>query len=60
MPNEFFVVGENRDDVTELLLLGTDGRYYEYHPAHERLSPTEPDEHWDMFPSMDDLEAQSP
>ena len=54
MPNEFTVVGENKDDESELLVLGTDGRYYEYDPAREQFSATEPDDHWEMFPDIDD------
>ena len=60
MPNEFTVVGENKDDETELLVLGADGKYYEYDPAHEQFSHVEPDEHWEMFPDTDDVEVASP
>lgn len=48
MPNEFTVVGENREDASELLVLGTDGKYYGYTPASEEFAPVEPDEHWVM------------
>lgn len=60
MPNEFTVVGENRDDESELLVLGTDGKYYEYDPARERFSHTEPDEHWELFSNGDEVETESP
>lgn len=54
MPNEFTVVGENRDGESELLVLGSDGRYYEYDPAREHFAVTEPDESWEMFPDVDE------
>lgn len=54
MPNEFTVVGENRDDESELLVLGADGYYYEYDPAHEQFSRIEPDETWEFFPGIED------
>lgn len=53
MPNEFTVVGENRDDDTELLVLGTDEKYYGYDPSREQFSVTEPDERWEIFPGAD-------
>jgi len=51
MPNEFTVVGEHRDDETQLLVVGTDGMYYGYQPAREQISPVEPDEHWTVYPT---------
>ncbi|HEV2126682.1 MAG TPA: hypothetical protein VGW38_28310 [Chloroflexota bacterium] len=60
MPNEFTVVGENRNDETELLVLGTDGQYYEYDPAREHFTRTEPNEEWELFAPLEELEAQSP
>ncbi|HEV2126871.1 MAG TPA: hypothetical protein VGW38_29320 [Chloroflexota bacterium] len=59
MPNEFTVVGENKDDASELLVMGADGKYYEYNPAREQLSVTEPDEQWELFPGADELEVPS-
>jgi hypothetical protein len=46
MPNEFMVVGEDKTDDTCLLVRGTDGRYYSYHPRRKRLRRVEVDERW--------------
>ena len=54
MPNEFTVVGEHRDDASELLVLGADGQYYEYDPAREHFAVTEPDESCELFPNVDE------
>ena len=54
MPNEFTVVGENRDDESELLVVGTDERYYGYDPAREQFSATDLDERWEIFPEADE------
>ena len=54
MPNEFTVVGENKSDEAELLVQGTDGKYYEYDPARERFSQTEPDDQWEIFPDANE------
>lgn len=55
MPNEFTVVGENRDDESQLLVMGTDGIYYGYQPAREHFSPVEPDESWTMYVTADEV-----
>jgi len=54
MPNEFTVVGEHKDDESELLVMGSDGKYYEYDLSRDRLSPTEPDDHWEIFASAEE------
>ena len=54
MTNEFAVIGEHREDNTNLLVLGADGRYYEYDPAHEQFSTIEPDERWLRFSSTEE------
>lgn len=46
MPAEYTVIGEHRDDESQLLVMGTDGRYYSYAPARELIAPTDPDEFW--------------
>lgn len=51
MPNEFTLVGENTEGESGLLVIGADGKYYEYDPVHERFSPVEPDERWMLFPN---------
>ncbi|HYH13361.1 MAG TPA: hypothetical protein VD789_13470 [Thermomicrobiales bacterium] len=58
MPNEFTVVGENRDDESQLLVVGTDGLYYGYQPAREHFSPVEPDESWTLYATVDDVLAE--
>lgn len=60
MPYEFTVVGENREDESDLLVLGTDGKYYEYDPAREHFSQIEPDDQWELFPPDDEVEVASP
>ena len=54
MPNEFTVIGENKNDEAELLVQGTDGKYYEYDPARERFLQTEPDDQWEIFPEANE------
>ena len=49
MPNEFEVVGESRTDSQCLLVQGSDGRYYSYHPRRRRLVPVEVDERWQRY-----------
>lgn len=49
MPNEFTVIGEDTNDATRLLVVGTDGRYYGYFPAEERIVPVEPDDRWQLL-----------
>jgi len=46
MTNEFSLVGENREDNTQLLVIGTDGNYYGYDPGHDQLVRVHPDESW--------------
>jgi len=60
MPNEFTVVGENRDDDTHLLVVGADGNYYEYDPSREHMAMTEPDEQWELFPDTEETEFVAP
>jgi hypothetical protein len=47
-PNELAVVGENKEDPEELLLLGSDGNYYAYHLPEGDPELVEPDEHWEV------------
>lgn len=54
MPNEFMVIGENRDDEAELLVMGSDGKYYEYDLHEDRFSPVDPDDHWELFPGAEE------
>ncbi len=47
-PNELAVVGENKDDPEQLLLLGSDGNYYAYGLADGNTQPVQPDDHWSV------------
>jgi len=59
MPNEFTVVGENIADDRDLLVMGADGKYYEYDPARERFAPVEPDEGWRLFPEAEETRYET-
>lgn len=45
-PNELAVVGENKDDPSQLLVMGTDGSYYAYSLSDGGARAVEPDDHW--------------
>jgi hypothetical protein len=47
-PNELAVVGENKDDPEQLLLLGEDGNYYAYNLPEDDTQPVEPDDRWNV------------
>lgn len=49
---EFSVVGEHRDGHGHLLLLGDDGRFYEYVMSQCEVSPTELDASWEIDPAL--------
>ncbi len=49
-PTELAVVGENKDDPSQLLTLGTDGSYYAYSLADEDWRAVEPDDRWVVEP----------
>jgi hypothetical protein len=59
MPNEFMVVGEHKDDESELLVKGADGHYYEYDPSHEQFSRIEPDERWKIFEDANEVSTEA-
>ncbi len=46
MPIELIVVGEDDTDRQWLLVQGSDGRCYKYHPRRKRLVPVERDDWW--------------
>ncbi len=46
MTIELTVVGEDDSDRQWLLVEGSDGRCYKYHPRRGRLIPVEPDDWW--------------
>ena len=49
----FALVGEHRDDPDRLLLLGDDGRYYEYRLPDGQALPAEPDgAEWAVDPGL--------
>jgi hypothetical protein len=58
MPNEFLVVGESKVDSQCLLVQGSDGRYYSYHPRRRRLTQVEVDERWLRYADHDDTEDE--
>ncbi len=43
---EFQVIGERKDDPGHLLLMGRDGRWYDYDVALETIAPAEPGDSW--------------
>jgi hypothetical protein len=49
MVNVFTVVGEHKTDATRLLVLGSDGKYYDCVPARQRFVPVEPGTHWLIY-----------
>lgn len=51
MPTVFAVVGENRDDPDRLLLLGADGRHYQYDLPAGTATPVVPDDGWVLDPN---------
>ena len=60
MPVEFTIVGEHLADPAHLLVLGADGAYYDYEPAHEQLAPTEPDAGRLLLPTRDEATDGTP
>lgn len=54
-PTELAVVGENKDDPSQLLVMGTDGSYYAYSLSDGGARVVEPDDHWvvEPVPSQD-------
>jgi len=49
-PCELAVVGENKADPSELLLLGADGRHYAYHLPDGHTRHVDPDDRWTVDP----------
>jgi hypothetical protein len=54
MPYEFTLIGEHTIHSYRLLVLGTDGEYYEYDPAREDFSIVHPDDNWEIFVDIDE------
>lgn len=50
-PNELMVVGENKENPSQLLTMGTDGSYYAYSLVDEAWSVVEPDDRWVVEPA---------
>ena len=59
MPIEFTVVGEHRDDDTHLLVVGADGKYYDYAAGRDHFSLVDPDERWVVQQRSDDFFVES-
>jgi len=51
MSTVFAVVGEHRADPDRLLLLGADGRHYQYELPAGTATPVVPDEDWVLDPN---------
>jgi hypothetical protein len=57
MASEYNVIGEHKTDEHHLLVIGDDGRYYDYSLTSERVQPVEIDHNWkvdEAFLSDDD------
>ena len=55
-PNELAVVGENKNDPSQLLLLGADGHYYAYSLPEGDTREVDPNDDWDVeFPASQEL-----
>jgi hypothetical protein len=46
MTNEYNVVGEHKTKEHHLLVVGDDGRHYDYALDRDEVSPVEPDDAW--------------
>lgn len=53
-PNELAVVGENKDDSSQLLVMSNDGTYYAYSLPDGNARIVEPDDHWSIEPIASD------
>jgi hypothetical protein len=60
MPNEFTIIGENKDDASHFLVVGSDGNYYGYSPSQEQFTLVQIDDRWSMFASADVLDDVAP
>lgn len=61
MASEYNVIGERKDDDQHLLVVGDDGRYYDYSLAGETMEPVEPDDSWQVDePVAGDEEPDTP
>ena len=56
MTTIFAVVGERIDDPDRLLLLGSDGQYYQFVMPEEITMPVVPDETWVIDPNPTPIE----
>lgn len=52
-PTELAVVGESKEDPSQLLLLGEDGQYYAYSLPDGATRTVEPDDTWDIETSLE-------
>lgn len=57
MTTDFVVLGERRDDPSQLLLRGDDGGFYAYDLTTGRVSAIEVDAAWTMDPPRAPVEA---
>ncbi len=57
MASEYNVIGEHKTDEHHLLVVGDDGKYYDYSLTSERVQPVDIDHNWNVdetFLSDDD------
>lgn len=47
-PNDLAVIGENKHDPSQLLLLGADGHYYAYSLPEGETEEVDPDDDWEV------------
>lgn len=57
VPPVLAVIGENRDDPDRLLLLGDDGRHYQYQLSDGTTLPVIPDDAWVIDPEHAAIEG---
>jgi hypothetical protein len=60
VPPVLAVVGEHLDDPDRLLLLGEDGRHYQYQLSDGTTIPVEPDDAWVIDPEYAAIERTLP
>lgn len=60
MVNVFTVVGECRDDPWRLLVVDSEGAYYDYLPSQERFTRVGADRIWAVYRRPGDVDAVDP
>lgn len=60
LPTELLVVGEDRDDPRNLLLLGDDGQFYAWSLLDDDTEVVEPDQRWRLTAPLPDDSRLTP